>query len=368
MHPFLSACLAMALCLADEDVSLHLYPTGTKSIVVIDLIALRSSGLFDREMREGFEYFLEDNQHMKKLGEILNADLGQAAKRITICSKGEMGPDAATLTVSNGDYPFDKFSKALSQMAEQGELTVFTVNDLPVYFNHRSREAIYFAIVDDGVMVASNRKSMIEDSIQGLTELRQPDEALLERLKWSAEDTKNEEIKPSVYLAGVFPEAAREEMQSDQSPIKNIAKDMVGYNLTIHLGENVLFRGRLQLSSAEAATKAQKLFEFLVNGMKIFVANQQKRPDIVELMDTLEIKAQKSDLLFTLTAPKDMISKLQTADRNDPNSPRNRFRKAREEERKRRESGGESPPPAGETKPLEKERPSADATSSNPKP
>lgn len=333
MYVFLVGCIALAADV-DSDVNQHLYPKETKSVVVVDLEALRASGMFDREMREGFEFFLQDNEHMKKLGEILKTDLSLAAKRFTICSTGEMERNAATLTISNGDYSFDKYSDALGKMAEDGELTVFTVDDLPVYYNHRSREAIYFAIVDDGVMVASNRKSMIEDSIQGLTELREPNTELLERLKWSAEDTKDAEVKPCVYLAGVFPQAARREMESDRSPIKNIAKDMVGYNLTIHLGEDVLFRGRLQMASPEAAGKAKGVFEFLVNGMKIWIQNQRERPDIVELLQTLEVKADKADLMFNLTAPKTMIAKLQANDRSDPNSPRNRFRRAREEQRK----------------------------------
>lgn len=331
-------CIAALSLSAGEDVSVHLYPTGTKSIVVVDLEAVRASGLFDRELRESFEYFLEDNEHMKKLGEILNADMGAAAKRIVICSRGEMGRESATLTISKGDYPFDKYSDALQQLAEQGELTLFTVNDLPVYYNHRSREAIYFAVVDDGLMVASNRKSMLEDSIQGLTELRPPDESLLERLEWSAEDVKDEEVRPCIYLAGVFPEAAREEMMANESPIKNIAKDMVGYNLTIHLGENVLFRGRLQLSSREASDRAEKLFQFLVNGMKVWVQNQRERPDVVEILSTLEIKASKSDLLFNVTASRETVAKLQANDRADPNSPRNRMRRQREEARRQQES------------------------------
>lgn len=337
MYVFLVGCAVLAAGV-DTEVNQHLYPRDTKSIVVVDLDAVRASGMFDREMREGFEFFLQDNEHMRKLGEILKTDLSMAAKRFTICSMGEMERNAATVTISNGDYSFDRYSDALGQMAEDGELTVFTVDDLPVYYNHRSREAIYFAIVDDEVMVASNKKSMIEDSIRGLTELREPNPELLERLEWSAEDTKDAEIKPCMYLAGVFPQAAKREMESDASPIKNIAKDMVGYNLTIHLGEDVMFRGRLQMASPEAASRAKGTFEFLVNGMKIWVQNQRQRPDIVELMQTLEIKADKADLMFNLTAPKSMIAKLQSADRSDPNSPRNRFRRMREEERKAQEA------------------------------
>lgn len=249
-----------------------------------------------------------------------------------------MGPRGTFVSISNGDFSYEKISKILQEMAERGELSTFTINDLPVYYNHRSREAIYFTIVDDGVMLASSKKAGIEDSIQGLTDLRTPNAALLDRLKWSAEDTKEEEIKPSVYLAGVFPETARKQLED--SPLREIGKDMVGYNLTIHLGEQAKFRGRLELASEEAASRAEKTFNLFFGLMKTSVKNQGSRPDMMELLSTAEIKANKKDLHFNMTAPKNLLSQVSENDRKDPNSPRNRMRRARQE-REEREARGE---------------------------
>jgi hypothetical protein len=235
---------------------------------------------------------------------------------------------------------FDQVSKALVEMAERGELSTFNVNDLPIYFNHRSREAIYFGIVDDGVMIASSKKSTIEDSIQGLTELRQPNAELMERLKWSAEDTKEIEEKPSVYLAGVFPEEARKQLE--ESPLRAFAKDMVGYNMTIHLGEKAMFRGRLELASEASAAQAEKTFNLFFGMMKGMMTDGGKRTDTAELLSTAEIKANKKDLRFNMTAPRTLLASVSENDRKDPNSPRNRMRRMRDEQRKKEEAG-ESP-------------------------
>ncbi len=330
-----------------EEINGHLYPAKTNSIVVIDFDQIRASGLFAEQMAEDFESFLQDNEHFRKLNELLGVNLADETTRITICgqSVGPPGPPGGGgrgrggdfLSISNGRFSYDKISKVLEEMTERGELSRFTINDLPVFFNHRSREAIYFTIVDDGVMVASTRKAIIEDSIQGLTDLREPDKVLIERLQWSSEDTKDEKIKPSVYMAGVFPETARGALEN--SPLREIAKDMVGYNLTIHLGEKAFFRGRLELATEESASRGEKMFNLFTNLMKTSIKNRGDRPDMMELFGNIEIKADKKDLKFNLTAPKELLATVSENDRKDPNSPRNRLKRYREEQRKKEEAG-----------------------------
>ncbi|MBY0588032.1 hypothetical protein K2X85_12700 [bacterium] len=361
------ACWLGALgMVSGEEINGHLYPSKTNSIVVIDFDAIRASGLFAEQMAEDFESFLQDNEHFRKLNEMLGVNLADETTRITICGQsigppgppGTGGPEGGrgggdVLSISNGSFSYEKISKVLEEMAERGELTKFTVNDLPIYFNHRSREAIYFGIVDDGVMISSSRKGIIEDAIQGLTDLREPDKVLMDRLQWSSEDTKEEKIKPAVYLAGVFPEQARAALE--RSPLKEIAKDMVGYNLTIHLGEKAFFRGRLELASDESATRAEKMFNLFTGLMKTSIKNQGSRPDMLELFGNMEIKADKKDLKFNMTAPRTLLAQVSENDRKDPNSPRNRMKKMREERRKK-EAAGEN---VSETKEDDEEKENA---------
>lgn len=280
MSTLLGGLWATLILVAGSEINPHLYPSKIASIVVIDFEAIRSSGLFAKQMAEDFEVFLQDNEHFRKLNEMLGVNLSDETTKITICGSGQMGgggggpgrgqPDF--LSISNGKFSYEKISKALEEMAERGELSVFKIDDLPIYFNHRSREAIYFGIVDDGVMIASSKKSTIEDAIQGLTDLREPNETLIKRLEWSAEDTKEVEIKPSVYLAGVFPEEARKQLE--QSPLREIAKDVIGYNMTIHLGEKVYIRGRLELNDEGATKRAEKMFNLFVNLIQTSIKNR----------------------------------------------------------------------------------------------
>lgn len=346
MIAMLGSLLATLALVSGNEINPHLYPSKTASIVVIDFEAIRASGLFAQQMAEDFESFLQDNEHFRKLNEMLGVNLSDQTTSITICSSGQMGPPSPDgrggdfLSISNGNFSYEKISKVLDEMAERGELSVFKIDDLPIYFNHRSREAIYFGVVDDGVMIASSKKTTIEDAIKGLTELRKPDETLMKRLEWSAEDTKDVEIKPSVYLAGVFPEEARKQLED--SPLREIAKNVIGYNLTIHLGDKVYFRGRLELDDEGATKRAEKMFNLFTSLIQTSIKNRGNRNDMLELFGSLEIKAEKKDLHFDLTAPKSLIEQVSENDRKDPNSPRNRMRQLRAE-RREREARGENP-------------------------
>ena len=145
-----------------SEINPHLYPSKISSIVVIDFESIRSTGLFAKEMAEDFEVFLQDNEHFRKLNDLLGVNLSDLTTKITICSSGQIrdsdegGGDY--LSISNGKFSYEKISKALEEMAERGELSVFKIDDLPIYFNHRSRQAIYFGIVDEGVMIASSKR------------------------------------------------------------------------------------------------------------------------------------------------------------------------------------------------------------------
>lgn len=156
------ASLYLALGLwSGSELNPHLYPSNTRSIVVIDFAAIRETGLFADQMAADFEEFLQDQEHFKRLNELLGVNLADATTMITICSSGSGGPPGPGgpggdyLSISNGEFSFDQVSGVLAEMSERGELSTFTINELPVYFNHRSREAIYFTIVDDGIMIAS---------------------------------------------------------------------------------------------------------------------------------------------------------------------------------------------------------------------
>ena len=127
--------------------------------------------------------------------------------------------------------------------------------------------------------------------------------------------------------------------------MRAIAKDMVGFNLSIHLGDQFRFRGRLEMASDESCERAAKTFDVFTKLVKTSMQNQDggKRPDRMEFFENLEIKPRKKDLLFNVTAPSSLIKQLSENDRKDPNSPRNRVRRAREEERKRLEAEGGEP-------------------------
>jgi hypothetical protein len=88
------------------------------------------------------------------------------------------------------------------------------------------------------------------------------------------------------------------------------------------------------------------MFNLFTSLIQTSIKNRGNRNDMLELFGSLEIKAEKKDLHFDLTAPKSLIEQVSENDRKDPNSPRNRMRQLRAE-RREREARGENPDDKG---------------------
>lgn len=296
-----------------ENLNRHLYPSDTTLVALFDLDGLRATGLFDQEFKEGFDAIVASNESAAKLGKILSFDPTKDIKLFTVCAGRQQGPDASGLMIVNADFPYDKMVAELAKMADSGELTQLSINDLPVYFNHRSREALYFAVVDPTTVIASSSKRMLEDSIQGLTELREPKEDIAEQMAWGDEERQK---APLIRLTGVFPEEFRGAM-GQFPPLKPIAERMVGYNLTVHMEDQAIFQARLTLEDASTAQNSVRVFRAMLEMGKAALTNADRRPDIVEMLEGVNLAAKGNDLFFKVNMTPAMLQKFLAGNRAD---------------------------------------------------
>lgn len=303
-----------------ENLNPHLYPSSANMIATVDLNAVRRSGFFNEDLQRGFEQAINANEQVQRLARLLSFDPVKDLATFTICASGQ-GRDAQALMIVNGQFPYEKLTTALKDMAKKGELTELSFNDLPIYFNHRARQAVYFAVIDGGTAIASSSKKLLEDAIQGLTDLRQPKPELQERLTWKDEGT------PAVRLAGVFPEEARRQMERVPQ-FGAFAKDLVGYNMIFQFGEPNHFEARLTLKETAAAKQAATTFKMLLQLGKVALQNSGQRPDMLEMLTNLRVEDKDRDLYFGVDIPGETMKTMVTLNRKE----RERF----EEQRRRR--------------------------------
>lgn len=327
--------LLFGAVLAADNLNVHLYPKETTLVAFFDLEGMRGSGVFDEDLNATFEEIIQSNEQVQRLAKILSFDPRKDIESFTVCAGRQQGPNAPSLMIVNGAFPYDQIVSELAKMAESGELTGLSINDLPVYYNHRAREAVFFAIIDGQTVIASQSKGMLEDAIQGLTDLREPSESLAERLAWGNEERESE---PLIRLAGLFPEPFREAM-AEFGPLAPIAEKMRGYNLTLHLEGEAIFQARLTLEDAAAAQTSVRVFRAMLTMGKAALENAERRPDIVEMLGNVKLTAKGNDLYFDVSMSPETLKSMLAANRED----RNEFReRARQREEQRQKDGDES--------------------------
>ena len=320
--PFLISALIVAQA---DQINRYLYPSDATLLAVFDMEAVRGSGLFDSELRDGFERMLKRDGPIAELGRLLDFDPSRQIASVTVCGAGERGDRPSSLMIVNGALPYEKSRPILAQMVETGKLTGLEFQDLPIYFDHRARRAVFFALIDAQTMIASSSRKTLQDAIQGLTDLREPPEELALRITWDSD-----EETPAIRLAGRFPETARERL-TRIPPIAPIAEDLVAYNVTVRFGKVVTTRARLTLRNDDASDRARGVFAGLIGLGKIALANSERR-DLREMLDALDLRREGADLLFDLHVSRDQLTRIL----DDGRQRRERFRN-RSDERKAEE-------------------------------
>src|SRR5690606_39075527 len=172
-----------------------------------------------------------------------------------------------------------------------------------VYFNHREREAMYFALIDGHTVIATPSKTWMADSVSGLVNLRKMEGELAKRSNW-----KEDEPKQALRLAGIFPEDARRQIGRNPQ-LAAIAEKLVGYNVSVQLLESPRIQVRLTMTDPDAADQAALLFNTLVRFGEAALANSP-RQDLLQLLQKLKIDPKDADVLADVTMSGDLFRQI----------------------------------------------------------
>jgi hypothetical protein len=329
----------------DEDATRHLYPQTTERIAIVNFAVIRESGYWTEEINKGFEQGFADNEQAKVIVKLLDVE-PKSLEKFTICETnvGAQGPDRV-LFIVNGNFPYEKASQGLADLGKQGELTILTVHDQPVYYNHRAKDASYFTLLDEHTLVFSAAKGLITDALDGLKDLREPKPELKERLKWEEEETTF-----AARLTGVLPPEARDGIGRIPN-MEEVAKKMLGYNVIATLGENPHVKITLDMADAESATQLATTLNGFITFAKL-TAGQNPRQDLVALLDKLSIRGESKEVNISLTISAAQFADIVSKNKEDRGKWEEKAKERREQRRKARE-GKTTPPPVDTSKPAE---------------
>jgi len=331
---------ALSVLPAVDDISKYLFPKETKRLAIINFNAIRDSGYWTEEINEGFERGLRDNEQFERITKLMEIN-PQHLEQFTICETNTgQGPERLFFII-RGQFAYEKAAKGLEEMGKSGELTSLTIHDLPVYYNHRSREASYFALVDDHTLVMSPGKNLLTDALDGLKELREPSKELADRLNAKALDSF------AFRLAGVIPDEAKRGLK--QVPqFEPIADDLVSYDIVGSLGESPRLQVRLTMSDETAASQCVNALTALIAFAKL--TGGGARPDLIALLDKVSVKSDELEVLAELTVTQKQFGDLVVQGREDREKMRARFKERRERRLKMKDNEKKDNPPADATK------------------
>jgi hypothetical protein len=341
--PLLILALAPAI---DEEATRHLYPQATERIAIINFGIIRDSGYWTEDINKGFERGFADNEQAERIAKLLEIE-PKSLEKFTICETNAGGPGPErVLFIVNGKFPFEKANKALEELGKQGELTTLTIHDQPVYYNHRSREASYFTLLDDQTLVFAMAKNLITDALDGLKELREPKPALAERLKWE-EDAKTYAFR----LTGVLPDEAREGL-SQVPQFAELAKKMEGYNVLGTLGESPRLKLTINMADAESATQLATTLNGLMNFAKL-TANANPRQDLIAILDKVTIRGESKEVNAEVTISAEQFADIVVQNREERSKWEEKAKERREKRRKARDGKPDEKKPADAPKPAD---------------
>jgi hypothetical protein len=308
--------LALLACLAvpgaDDDLTPFLYPEKTQRVAIINMAAIRDSGLFTEEIVRGFDRAIKENEQLKKIVDILKFD-PKSLNAVTICEVNDARPPQNAFMIVSGVFAYESASKQLAELGKTGELTAMSFEDQPVYFNHQNREASFFSLLDDKTLILSANKDLVKDA-----------------------------------LAGALPPDARRGL-SRVPQLAPLADKLVGYNVVGKLGANPKLQLRLTLTEAQAATQAVAAFNGLLELGKLALANNPERNDVREILEKLTLTADKADLVAEINVTAEKLGEWIVQSRKDREKfeERMKARRAKMRERdKEREKDGKKDPPA----------------------
>ena len=329
------ACLAAAL--AADSFNVHLLPAKMSALITLDFAAIKDAGYWDEEIREVYTEALGRNGPFRRVSETLAVN-PETVKTLTfaVAEKTGSGPPKALILI-NGEFPFEKASKALLAMGDKGELTTLKMHEQPVYFDHNEAKALYFTLLDGETLLLCEDKALMKEALDGLAEARKPAEEVAE---WLDFEGKGDAV---FRASAILPPEARRGL-ANVPQFKNLAEKLEQVQIAGFLGAAPRLRLRVKTAGAETATQLKSALDGLMLLAKLAIAtNPNERPEAAAILDKLTLRTDNANLEIAGAVDQDFFAKMVKSERQKGREMRKKF-KERREQRDREKKEGKNPP------------------------
>jgi hypothetical protein len=280
-----------------------LTPADAEAVLTINISQLVQSPLAQKRALPPLRTALAHNTGVQQLLKTAEIDPLRDLQRITVCLSGPPGKGGRQVAILRGKFKPEKIRAAAAQVADrvkahaEGSVTVYEiVSDKPVYA----------AFVDDTTLVATPSKQETLKVVQGAG---RPAGRLSANLQAALEQLRGTE---SIWMVMQVTATLQQAMKGDQEA-QDFARSLKFVVGKIEVEKDAQARFLIRTTDAAAANQLYRKLDELTPVLAFLAAGKDASARLAKnVLDTLKVSADKTDVSITLSLTDAMIEKALT--------------------------------------------------------
>jgi hypothetical protein len=275
-------------------------PADAEMVLHINVQQLLDSKLAQKYALPPLQQALKDNKEVQQVLTLLGLDPLKDITTLTVSNAGQSGDKAQA--VLTGKFSLDKIQATAAKVAEdkKEKLKISKIGDKPLYEAAQQGKPIYAGFADGSTLVVSLSRDYVADALGGKTGKIN---------KGLADVVATVDGKQTIWIASVVTDEVKKQL-ANQPQAAEFAKKLKAITGGIHVTDAMAIGVKVQTTDAKAA---RDLSEF-TNQAKTFLqfagqSNEELKPFVDEIINTLEIKTQGADLSVKFKLSEEIIEK-----------------------------------------------------------
>jgi len=275
-------------------------PADAEAVVHVNVKQILGSPLAKKSLLPQIEKAIKDNKQLQQVLTLVGLDPLKDVTGITITNAGQKGDKV--LVVFHGKFNADKINTTAEAVAKGKEdLKITKIGGKNVYESAAKDRPVYSTLVDENSLIVSTNKDYITAALEGKT-------GKINRALKSV--IGGVDAKQSIWVAALVTEDMRKALARTDGPGAEVAPKLKALTGGVNITTNIAVALQMQTSDAEAAKKLRD-FADQAKGLLAFVgnSNEEAKPFVDELLKTLKINAEKTDINVSFKFSADLVEK-----------------------------------------------------------
>lgn len=275
-------------------------PADAELLVHVNVKQILGSPLAKKLLLPQIEKGIKDNKQLQQILTLLGLDPLKDINGLTISNAGQTGDKV--LIVVHGKFNADKINTTAEAVAQgkKDDFKITKIGGKNVYETAAKDRTVYSTLISEGSLLVSTNKDYIEAALAGKTgKINQALKSVVGGV----------DAKQSIWLAALVTDEIRKAMGKQDGPGAAIAPKLKAVTGGVNITDNVAVAMQVQTADAKTAKELRELGENAKGFLAIIGQNEEIKPFVDELMKTLKISAEKTDVNVSFKFSADVVEK-----------------------------------------------------------